>query len=109
MPVVVHDISHDTLNVTKWRTDSVILRDSVVVTEKGVDRWHTRYVMKQHTDTIYKVRTDSVPKVVTVTKTVTKEVPRKAHWWQTMLEWIGGITLALIFGFIGWRLVELKT
>lgn len=108
VPVVVREIAHDTLTVTKWRTDSVILRDSVVVSEKGVDRWHTRYVMKQHTDTIYRVRTDSVPQVVTVTNTVTKEVPRKAHWWQTMLEWLGGITLIAIIAIVGIKFAKLR-
>ena len=103
-PVVVHEVSHDTLTLTKWRTDSVVFRDSVVVTQQGTDRWHTRYVMRQHTDTIIKVKVDSVPKVVTVTKTVTKKVQRKPHWWETALKWIGA--LAIIGGIISIILIR---
>lgn len=73
VPVTVERVRRDTVAVTRWRTDTCIMRDSVVVTQTGTDRWRTRYVMRTRTDTVYKTRTDSVPKVVTVTKETVKE------------------------------------
>lgn len=73
VPVTVEKVTRDTLLQTRWRVDTVLERDSIVVTQTGTDRWRTRYVMRTRTDTVYKTRTDSVPKVVTVTKETVKE------------------------------------
>ena len=93
VPVTVEKVTRDTLLQTRWRIDTVMERDSIVVTQWGTDRWRTKYVLRVRTDTIFKSRVDTVPKVVTVTKETTKEVPRRLKWWQVDLQWLGGLSL----------------
>ena len=94
VPVTVEKVTRDTLLQTRWRVDTVLERDSIVVTQQGTDRWRTKYVLRVRTDTIFKSRVDTVPKVVTVTKETTREVPRRLKWWQVALQWLGGLSLA---------------
>ena len=93
IPVTVEKVTHDTLLQTRWRVDTVLERDSIVVTQQGTDRWRTKYVLRVRVDTIFKSRVDTVPKVVTVTKETTREVPRRLKWWQVALQWLGGLSL----------------
>ena len=93
-PVVVEKVHHDTLVQTRLRVDTCIMKDSVVVTELGTDRWRTKYVMRVRTDTIFKSRVDTVPKVVPVKIETTREVPTRLKWWQVALQWLGGLALA---------------
>ena len=94
IPVTVEKVTRDTLLQTRWRVDTVLERDSIVVTQQGTDRWRTKYVLRVRVDTIFKSRVDTVPKVVTVTKETTREVPRRLKWWQVALQWLGGLSLA---------------
>lgn len=98
-PVVVEKTRHDTIMQTRLRVDTCILRDSVVVTEQGTDRWHTRYLLRYRIDTVYKVRVDSIPKITTITKEITKQVSTPGKWWETALMIMGG---ACIGGIIMW-------
>lgn len=93
VPVTVEKVTRDTLLQTRWRVDTVLERDSIVVTQQGTDRWRTKYVLRVRVDTIFKSRVDTVPKVVTVTKETTKEVPMRLKWWQVALQWLGGLSL----------------
>lgn len=93
VPVTVEKVTRDTLLQTRWRVDTVMERDSIVVTQQGTDRWRTKYVLRVRVDTIFKSRVDTVPKVVTVTKETTREVPRRLKWWQVALQWLGGLSL----------------
>lgn len=93
VPVTVEKVTRDTLLQTRWRVDTVMERDSIVVTQQGTDRWRTKYVLRVRVDTIFKSRVDTVPKVVTVTKETTKEVPMRLKWWQVALQWLGGLSL----------------
>ncbi len=93
VPVTVEKVTRDTLLQTRWRIDTVLERDSIVVTQQGTDRWRTKYVLRVRTDTFLKSRVDTVPKVVTVTKETTREVPRRLKWWQVALQWLGGLSL----------------
>ena len=90
VPVVVVKTHHDTIMQTRLRVDTCIMRDSVVVTEQGTDRWHTRYLLRYRIDTVYKVRVDSIPKITTITKEITRQVPRQRKWWETALMILGG-------------------
>ena len=99
VPVVVEKTRHDTIMQTRLMVDTCILSDSVVVTEQGTDRWHTRYLLRYRTDTVYKVRVDSIPKITTITKEITRQVPRQRKWWETALMVLGG---ACIGGIIMW-------
>ena len=93
VPVTVEKVTRDTLLQTRWRVDTVLERDSIVVTQQGTDRWRTKYVMRVRTDTIFKSCVATIPKVVTVTKETTSEVPRPLKWWQVALQWLGGLSL----------------
>lgn len=93
IPVTVEKVTRDTLLQTRWRVDTVMERDSIVVTQQGTDRWRTKYVLRVRVDTIFKSRVDTVPKVVTVTKETTMEVPRRLRWWEVALQWLGGLSL----------------
>ena len=99
VPVVVEKTRHDTIMQTRLMVDTCILSDSVVVTEQGTDRWHTRYLLRYRIDTVYKVRIDSIPKITTITKEITRQVPRQRKWWETALMVLGG---ACIGGIIMW-------
>ena len=93
VPVTVEKVTRDTLLQTMWRVDTVLERDSIVVTQQGTDRWRTKYVLRVRVDTIFKSRVDTIPKVVTVEKETTREVPRRLKWWQVTLQWLGGLSL----------------
>ena len=88
--VVVEKTRHDTIMQTRLRVDTCIMKDSVVVTQLGTDRWHTRYLLRYRIDTVYKVRVDSIPKITTITKEITKQVPTQRKWWETALMVLGG-------------------
>lgn len=90
VPVVVEKTRHDTIMQTRLMVDTCILSDSVVVTEQGTDRWHTRYLLRYRIDTVYKVRVDSIPKITTITKEITRQVPAQKKWWETALMVLGG-------------------
>ena len=98
-PVVVEKVHHDTIMQTRLRVDTCIMKDSVVVTDQGTDRWHTRYLLRYRIDTVYKVRVDSIPKIATITKEITKQVSKQRKWWETALMVLGG---ACIGGIIMW-------
>jgi hypothetical protein len=106
---VVHT---DTLIQTKVLKDSVYLKDSTHVSEKGdtvrIDHWHTEYAKKEVHDTLYQARVDSVPYPVEVVK----EVPAQLTWWQrTRLHLFNIIGIALILiavFYIGkWHITKL--
>ena len=99
VPVVVEKTRHDTIMQTRLMVDTCILSDSVVVTEQGTDRWHTRYLLRYRIDTVYKVRVDSIPKITTITKEITRQVPAQRKWWETALMVLGGACLG---GIIMW-------
>lgn len=87
--VPVETVRTDTCYVNKIRTDSVYVRDSVVV-ERGGDtikvtawRWRERYVVQR--DTIYRSKTDSI--------SVPYPVERKLTLWKKMKQDIGGIAI----------------
>ena len=92
-PVVVEKTRHDTIMQTRLRVDTCIMKDSVVVTQLGTDRWHTRYLLRYRIDTVYKVRVDSIPKITTITKEITRQVPAQRKWWETALMVLGGACL----------------
>ena len=91
--VVVEKTRHDTIMQTRLRVDTCIMKDSVVVTQLGTDRWHTRYLLRYRIDTVYKVRVDSIPKITTITKEITRQVPAQRKWWETALMVLGGACL----------------
>jgi hypothetical protein len=93
VPVIEHHT--DTVMVNKVQKDSVFLHDSTYVYEKGdtfyMERWHTKYVLKELHDTLYQSKTDSIPYPVEVTK----EVPAQLTWWQQTRIHVGGVVIWL--------------
>lgn len=104
--IPVETVRTDTCYVNKIRTDSVYVRDSVVV-ERGGDtikvtawRWRERYVVQR--DTIYRSRTDSVA--------VPYPVEQKLSWWEKTKQDIGGIAIgafiAVVSAVVIWLAVK---
>ena len=94
--VTVPEYHTDTLRVVKVQHDSLVLKDSVYITEKGdtvlIEKWHTQYRDRWRTDTVYQSKTDSIPYPVEVVK----EVPANLTWWQQTRLHIANIVLWLL-------------
>lgn len=94
--VPVPEYHTDTLRQVTVRHDSVMVHDSIHVSEKGdtvrIERWHTQYRDRWHTDTIYQSKRDSIPYPVEVVK----EVPAKLTWWQQTRLHLANIVLWLL-------------
>lgn len=108
VPVIEHRT--DTVYKSKVVHDSIYQHDSTYIKEKGdsvyIERWHTKYVLKEKTDTLYESRVDSIPVPYEVVKEV--EVEKPLSWWQSMRIHIGGIVCWLllilaIYGILKWR------
>jgi hypothetical protein len=101
VPVIEHHT--DTLIQTKIMKDSVYLKDSTNVSEKGdtvkIEHWRTEFVKKEVHDTIYISKTDSVP----APYPVIKEVPAELNWWQRLKMRAGGLAILLyLLAFLIW-------
>lgn len=104
--VPVETVRTDTCYVNKIRTDSVYVRDSVVV-ERGGDtikvtawRWRERYVVQR--DTIYRSKMDSIA--------VPYPVERKLSRWEKTKQDIGGIAIgafiAVVSAVVIWQNIK---
>lgn len=104
--VPVLELRTDTLRVTNYERDSVIVHDSVTVREKGdtlyVDRWHNVFRERLVYDTVYVSRTDSVPKPYPVIK----EVPCELSSWQKCRLAFGNIFLVLLICFLAYPFIK---
>ena len=94
--VTVPEYHTDTVMVNKVQKDSVFLHDSTYVYEKGdtlyMERWHTKYVLKELHDTTYISKRDTIP----APYPVEKEVPAELTWWQQTRLHIANILLYLL-------------
>ena len=94
--VTVTEHQTDTLRQVTVRYDSVMVHDSIHITEKGdtvkIERWHTQWRDRWHTDTIYQSKRDSIPYPVEVIK----EVPAELTWWQQTRLHLANILLWLL-------------
>ncbi len=88
----------DTLIITKHQRDSIFLKDSTHVSEKGdtvrIEHWRTKFVKKEVYDTTYLATHDTIPEPYPVE--VVKEVEKDLSWWQQTRMHIGGVVLWLI-------------
>lgn len=97
-PVVVERISHDTIYRLQLSRDSIMVRDSIYITErmKGDtliltrDRWHTAYRDRLMHDTTYISKCDTIPQVVEVEKRLTA--------WQRVRQDLG--TMLIFFALL---------
>lgn len=106
VPVIEHRT--DTVYQNTVQKDSVFVHDSTYVYEKGdtflMEKWHTKYVLKEVHDTTYISKTDSVPTPYPVE--VIKEVTAELSWWQRLKMKVGGaaiILCLLAFAIWVWR------
>ena len=94
--ITVPEYHTDTVMVNKVQKDSVFLHDSTYVYEKGdtlyMERWHTKYVLKELHDTTYISKRDTIP----APYPVEKEVPAELTWWQQTRLHIANILLYLL-------------
>jgi len=94
--VTVPEYHTDTLRQVTVCHDSVMVHDSIHVSEKGdtvrIERWHTQYRDRWRTDTVYQSKTDSIPYPVEVVK----EVPAQLTWWQQTRLHLANIVLWLL-------------
>lgn len=94
--VPVETVRTDTAYVSKVDRDSIYLRDSIYVMEKGdtVTVWKFRYLYRDKTvrDTIFRSRTDSIQVPVVVEKELTR-------WQKAKLD-IGGIAIGIALAAI---------
>ena len=94
--VTVPEYHTDTLRQVTVRHDSVMVHDSIHITDKGdtvlIEKWHTQYRDRWRTDTIYQSKRDSIPYPVEVVK----EVPAKLTWWQQTRLHLANIVLWLL-------------
>ena len=105
--VPVPEYHTDTMLMVKVQHDSLVLKDSVYIHDKGdtvlIERWHTQWRDHIVHDTIYQSKHDGIPKPYPVE--VIKEVPAELTWWQqTRLHMMNGILLLLFMWAVIWIL-----
>jgi hypothetical protein len=93
VPVVEHEVHHDSIYFTQLQRDSIWLHDSIRVEAKNdtikIEKWHTKYIEKLRVDTTYVAKVDSVP----VPYEVKVEVPAKISKTQKGLMMIGLLSI----------------
>lgn len=100
----------DTIYSAKVRVDSVIMRDSVAVFQKGdtvlITKYRDRYRVKELTDTVYQSAIDSVK--ISVPYPVEHELSR---WERTKMDFggmaIGGLVIALCVA-VAWLIKKFR-
>ena len=89
-------VRHDTVYIHSVKLDSILVKDSIHITEKGdtVTEFRLKYIYKykDRTDTLYLSRVDTVSVPYPVEKELSK--------WQSIKVDYGGWAIALVFVFI---------
>ena len=98
VPVIEHHT--DTLRQYLSIHDSIYIKDSTTVTEKGdtvkIEKWHTKYVEKQVHDTTYVAKHDTIPQPYPVEKKVEKHLTV----WQSFRMVLGTIALITLVLYV---------
>lgn len=102
-PVAVR-VERDSIYLSRVERDSVFVRDSVLIREKGDtvyrDRWRVEYRERVLRDTVYIERNDTITNVV--------EVERALSWWESVKMETGGVTLVGFALLAVWGVIKLK-
>lgn len=89
-------VRHDTVYIQSVKLDSILVKDSVHITERGdtVTEFRLKYIYKykDRTDTLYLSRVDTVSVPYPVEKELTK--------WQSVKVDYGGWAMGIVFAFI---------
>lgn len=95
--VPVETVRTEKETVTKWRTDTIVDRDTVKIAQKGdtvfAESVKWRWRVKEVRDTAIVELRDSV--AVPYPVETVREVPRKRRWWETALLCTGAVALFL--------------
>ena len=101
--VPIESVRYDSVMIEKLMRDSVFVRDSVYLKEKGdtVFKYKDRfvYVYKNRVDTFFaeKIREKEIP----------VPVERKLTWWEVVkMEWLDRIFAALVIVALYWKIKE---
>lgn len=104
----VETVRHDTVYIQSLKLDSILVKDSVHIIEKGdtVTEFRLKYIYKykDRTDTLYISKTDTVSVPYPVEKQLTK-------WQQTKVNyggWAMGVILVFILIVVGCMVYKLK-
>jgi hypothetical protein len=97
-------VERDSIYLRSVERDSVFVRDSVTIREKGDtvyrDRWRVEYRERVLRDTAYIERNDTITNVV--------EVERALSWWESVKMETGGVTLLVLGVVAAWRVLKLR-
>lgn len=92
-PVAVR-VERDSIYLRSVERDSVFVRDSVTIREKGDtvyrDRWRVEYRERVLRDTVYIGKSDTL----IITKVV--EVATPLSWWKRVKMSVGGVAIAVL-------------
>lgn len=105
--VPVETVKHDSLYLSTVSTDSVYIKDSVLIMKGDTVteyRWRYIYKYKDRIDTVYVNRTDSVQ--------VPYPVEKKLSKWQQFRMDVGGYAVVtvvvLVFAIVGYFLYKIR-
>ena len=101
--VPIESVRYDSVMIEKLMRDSVFVRDSVYLKEKG----DTIYKYKDRFVYVYKNRVDTFFTEKIREKEVPVTVERKLSWWEVVkMEWLDRIFAALVIVALYWNLKE---
>jgi hypothetical protein len=107
--ITVEKVRTDTTYITKHQRDSIYLKDSTHVSEKGdtvrIDHWHTEWRDRWNRDTVYQATHDTIPQPYPVIKEVEKKLSRR----QQMVMSVGSMAImAALIWFLWWAVKILR-
>lgn len=95
--ITSESVKTDTQYIDRFHRDSIFVRDSVYIREKGdtvwLTKWRTEYRDRFIRDTIYITKTDSINTVVEVEKKLTK-------WQRFKINTAGWIIATMVVGVL---------
>ena len=101
--VPVESVRYDSVMIEKLMRDSVFVRDSVYLKEKG----DTIYKYKDRFVYVYKNRVDTFFTEKIREEEVQVPVERKFAWWEVVkMEWLDRIFAALVIVALYWKIKE---
>ena len=106
--IEVEKVRTDTTYITKWQRDSIYLKDSTHVSEKGdtvrIEHWHTEWRDRWNRDTVYQATHDTIPQPYPVPEYVEKEL----SWWQRTQMYAGDVMLVMLLVLLGYGVFRLR-
>lgn len=99
--IPVESVRYDSIYLAKFEKDSIFIRDSIHIKEKGdtifVDKLKYVYKYVGKTDTIFIERRDSIQ--------IPYPVERSLTWWERQKQDFGGYIFGIAFIYTTYRLV----